>query len=177
MSLPKAWRTTPTARNPLGFAPNKTDRNDGAVGHRALPRPFWNPRGTYPPSPRLGRTRSCAEFERNVPFYETNPPFWRAKFCVSTYFPSTYVVCRAGLQVGSFWKTNPPEGCFRGVFVEKWARLWRAMPLGGVAMETSFPRSSPERNSGRARPEVGIDNHRRRVSIRGAGNGTTNKGR
>src|ERR1017187_6610022 len=57
-----------------------------------------------------GATRSCAELERNMPFYETNPPFLRTIFCVSSAPSDTYVVCRVGLQVGSFWKTNPPGG-------------------------------------------------------------------
>src|ERR1017187_10236051 len=50
--------------------------------------------------------------ERNVPFYQTNPPFLPAFFCVSIMLSVTYVVCRAGLQVGSFSKTKPPVGCF-----------------------------------------------------------------
>jgi len=48
--------------------------------------------------------------ERNVPFYQTNPPFLQMFFYVSSVSSDTYVVCRVGLQVGSFWKTNPPGG-------------------------------------------------------------------
>ena len=69
-----------------------------------------------------GSTRSCAELARNMSFCETNPPFFLTIFCVSRVFSVTYVVCRSGLQVGSFWKTNPPEGCF-------WGRERRKMGL------------------------------------------------
>src|ERR1039458_3079501 len=45
-----------------------------------------------------------------IRYCETNPPFWKAIFYVSFVFRNTYIVCRPGLQVGSFWKTNPPGG-------------------------------------------------------------------
>ena len=63
-------------------------------------------------------------------FCETNPPFWLAVYYVSSSFKNTYIVCRAVLQVGSFWKTNPPEGSFRGVFRENWAHLPRKLHRG-----------------------------------------------
>jgi hypothetical protein len=59
----------------------------------------------------------------HIRFCETNPPFLRQKLCTSSILQDTYVVCRGFLQVGSFWKTNPPEGCFRGVFPEERPRF------------------------------------------------------
>jgi len=47
-------------------------------------------------------------------FCETNPPFFEWIFVVSGY---EYICCtrnRRRKSVGSFWKTNPPEGGFRG---------------------------------------------------------------
>ena len=94
-----------------------------------------------------------------IRFCETNPPFLRYKFLISYLLLDAYVVCRGFLQVGSFWKTNPPGGCFRGVFggnvgsflrtkPEYWLRhmdlpmtacrirtrpyTWRSHPVGGV---------------------------------------------
>src|ERR1039458_5050040 len=58
-----------------------------------------------------------------IRYCETNPPFWKAIFYVSFVFRNTYIVCRPGLQVGSFWKTNPPGRVFRGVFTEKWVHI------------------------------------------------------
>ena len=47
-------------------------------------------------------------------FCETNPPFFEVIFCVSYVLEDTYVVCRARVEVGSLWKTNPPGGGFKG---------------------------------------------------------------
>jgi len=63
---------------------------------------------------RVGR-RERGSIRQNMCFSETNPPFLRTISCVSPAFSVTYVVCRARLQVGSFWKTNPPERIFGGV--------------------------------------------------------------
>jgi len=64
-------------------------------------------------------------------FCETNPPFWRTFFCVSLVYQGTYVVCRPGLQVGSFWKTNPKLGGYEVVFIEKWVRLRKSERKNG----------------------------------------------
>src|ERR1035438_3582101 len=76
----------------------------------------------------------------NMPFCETNPPFCDSVFVVSLLFTETYAVCRGDLQVGSFWKTNPPEGCFWVVFIEKWARFRTTNPLENrsVAWQSYF---------------------------------------
>ena len=70
-----------------------------------------------------GVTRRCAQLGAYIRFCETNPPFWRTNYCVTSILKGTYVACGGFLQVGSFWKTNPPGGCFSGVFLEKWVRL------------------------------------------------------
>ena len=80
------------------------------------------------PASRTWRRR----IRQNMCFYETNPPFLWTISCVSPVFPDTYVVCRARLQVGSFWKTNPPEGVFGGVGgrkIGKQSHLW-VLPRG-----------------------------------------------
>jgi hypothetical protein len=69
-------------------------------------------------------------------------------------------------------ETNPPVNyqlCnYLGGRVSESGRVRFAMAaLGGVATVTSLPRLIAT--------EVGIDNRRRRVSIGGAGNGTTDK--
>ncbi len=75
-----------------------------------------------------------------------------------------------------FGKRTHRRGVLRSVSSKNGFVFRKTKRLGGVATVMSLPRSSPERNSGRAgAPEVGIDNQRRRVSIVGAGNGTTNK--
>ena len=65
----------------------------------------------------------CGQGRRGayICFCETNPPFLRHKFLISYLLQDAYVVCRGFLQVGSFWKTNPPGGCFRGVFDKRMA--------------------------------------------------------
>src|ERR1019366_6478864 len=53
--------------------------------------------------------------ERNVPFYQTNPPFFDGFFNATTTTYGTYSGNVRNKSVGSFWKTNPPGGCFGGV--------------------------------------------------------------
>ncbi len=51
-------------------------------------------------------------------FCETNPPFSEGFFDAIFFVRDT---CRGNVpenSVGSFWKTNPPEGCKQGVFAE-----------------------------------------------------------
>jgi hypothetical protein len=81
-----------------------------------------------PPSLKLWRDKESLE---NMCFCETNPPFWRTFFCVSLVYQGTYVVCRPGLQVGSFWKTNPKLGGYEVVFIEKWVRLRKSERKNG----------------------------------------------
>ncbi len=77
------------------------------------------------------RTRlSAGKMGAYIRFCETNPPIWKAFLCVSSLCKNTYAVCRRGLQVGSFWKTNPPGGVFGGGFMKsgvilgrKWVRF------------------------------------------------------
>ena len=60
-------------------------------------------------------TRCCTQLERNVPFYQTNPPFFGRIFVASGY---EWVLCTRNTRrnsVGSFSRTNPPErGFWRG---------------------------------------------------------------
>ena len=60
------------------------------------------------------RLAGPGELEESPPlcFCETNPPFPTKNYFISILLSKAYVVCRAFLQVGSFSKTNPPEGCF-----------------------------------------------------------------
>jgi len=48
-------------------------------------------------------------------FCETNPPILEAQYRGVNYSSETYVICRGDLQVGSFWKTNPPEATRGGI--------------------------------------------------------------
>ena len=70
---------------------------------------------TTPSWKATGRV-AALQLERNMAFYQTNPPFFGGCFGVT---------CCAGVccngkwlenSVGSFWKTNPPGGCFECVF-------------------------------------------------------------
>src|ERR1035441_9037395 len=74
-----------------------------------------------------------------IRFCETNPPFWRQEFYVSFVLQDTYVVCRGFLQVGSFWKTNPPEGCFGGHLVGKWVRFGKTKPRRTPRENGTYP--------------------------------------
>src|ERR1035437_5506382 len=75
-----------------------------------------------------------------IRFCETNPPIWRAIYCVSSVLEDTYVVCRPRLQVGSFWKTNPPgrrfEGCFPCFGTAFAWNLRIVFPLGSLPSRT-----------------------------------------
>jgi hypothetical protein len=53
-----------------------------------------------------------------MPFYQTNPPFFRDFFDANGF---EYAGCGGNLReksVGSFWKTNPPGRGFEGVFAD-----------------------------------------------------------
>ena len=78
--------------------------------------------------------------------------------------------------MGSFWKNEPNLGYILGLFHRKVGsfsenEVWESRD-GNV-----HPTFKPRKEFGAGGPEVGIDNQRRGVTIRGAGNGTTNKGR
>jgi hypothetical protein len=45
--------------------------------------------------------------ERNMPFYETNPPFFDEILDVTDYAAESYNGKCLENSVGSFWKTNP----------------------------------------------------------------------
>jgi hypothetical protein len=158
------------------------NRDDGAVGLRprhyvvasrpsrlrALPRHSGS-QGRIRLRQGYGATRSCAELERNVPFYQTNPFQFREVFVVSILYTETYAVCRSVCKWVRSGKTNPIWRVYRTVFNEEGVCSEAKQSHCGVATVTSFQRSGG--------PEVGIDNRRRRVSIRGAGDGTNNKAR
>src|ERR1035437_2796329 len=84
-----------------------------------------------------------------IRFCETNPFYFLLIFDGSTVFAGTCVVCSGVCKWVRSGKTNPIWGIFWVVFIEKWVRF-RRTKSGRVATETSTPRSSPERNSGRA---------------------------
>ena len=88
-------------------------------------------------SSSYGATRSCAERERNVPFYQTNPPFFRDFFDATA---TTRGACGGNtrrISVGSSWKTNPPGGGFRGVFgrLETFITRERGTASGPLALQ------------------------------------------
>ena len=59
----------------------------------------------------------------NMCFCETNPPFSEDFFDATFFIRDT---CGGNVRensVGSFWKTNPPEGCFRGVGAKNETKL------------------------------------------------------
>jgi hypothetical protein len=59
--------------------------------------------------------RYWAGDERNMPFYQTNPPFFGRFFDVSNSGIGDCDGNALTKSVGSFWKTNPPEGCFKAL--------------------------------------------------------------
>ena len=64
-----------------------------------------------------------------MPFYQTNPPFFDGFFAVSYSLHISYERNTREKSVGSFWKTNPPEGGL-------WGRFHRKMG--------SFPENEPK---------------------------------
>jgi hypothetical protein len=67
--------------------------------------------------------------ERNVPFCETNPPFF-VRICYTTcYTHESYGENGREISVGSFWKTNPPGGGNEVVLIEKWVRFQQTEAL------------------------------------------------
>jgi hypothetical protein len=81
-------------------------------------------------------------------FCETNPPFWRKNYCGTSISQDTYAVCSGFLQVGSFWKTNPPEGCFEVGFIEKWVRFSEDEATGGSRDGDVPPTFEPRKEFG-----------------------------
>src|ERR1035437_1461542 len=80
--------------------------------------------------------------ERNVPFYQTNPPFLRDFFDASAYICMCCNRKSGVFSVGSFWKTNPPEGCFWGRFHRKLGSFFgRRSHLVGSRDGNVLPRS------------------------------------
>src|ERR1017187_1153629 len=98
-------------------------------------------------------------------FLRNEPKLFLPIFRCITFIYRNLCRLQQRLQMGSFWKNEPKIGGF----------LWGRLPhlasfsgneaTGGIATVMSVPRSSPERNSGRAGPEVGTDS----TSTTGAG--------
>ena len=114
-----------TADKSMGREPynSKAARRQSAVATRGR-EDGWDPpsRGRYG-GQAARATIGGRGFATNMCFCETNPPILAMKFFGTSVLQNAYDVCTGRLQVGSFWKTNPPGGCFRGVFMEKWVRL------------------------------------------------------
>src|SRR5208282_5074346 len=73
-------------------------------------RTLWRARG------QAARVTSKGRRERNVPFYQTNPPFFGGFFDGSD---CECMGCGGNVRrksVGSFWKTNPPARGFEATF-------------------------------------------------------------
>jgi hypothetical protein len=88
-------------------------------------------------------------------FCETNPFYFDAVCGVTLLFTETYVVCNGFCKWVRSGKTNPFGGGLWGRFHRKVGSFPENEATGGVATVMSVPRSSPERNSRRAGPEVG----------------------
>ena len=70
--------------------------------------------------------------ERNMPFYQTNPPFCGPILYTTYYSYESYGENGREFSVGSFWKTNPPGGGNEVIFIEKWVRFRKTKPLPRV---------------------------------------------
>ena len=84
----------------------------------------------------------------NMPFYQTNPPFFYGLFYGNGYEYEFYNGNLRRKSVGSFSETNPPGGGFKVSSVRIGANSRKKKGRWGVATVTSLPRSSGERNSG-----------------------------
>src|ERR1039458_6839004 len=108
------------------FLHDRDATDDSGVSSNSAPRPrisaSWeNGFGTF----GWGRGERS---KRNMPFYQTNPPFSGRIFDVNYHEYDCCIGNERKISVGSFWKTNPPEGDFWGVFMEKWVRFIRTEP-------------------------------------------------
>jgi len=121
--------------------------------------PVATPRGN-PPSPRLpptrnryggrvgaairlrqgyGATRCCAQLggHKNMCFCETNPPFFVHILDAMVTAQGSCGGMLRRISVGSFWKTNPPEGCFGGAKGENGPRLGKKTGCYGGKRRTT----------------------------------------
>ena len=126
-----ACRRTPLppkgeARNSVARRPDdmrRADRPIIAVGNRSYGHAVHEDGAPVPcQRTRAGRLwRSVREGgERNVPFYQTNPPFFGGFFVANCYEDAACTGNRREKSVGSFSKTNPPGEGFGGVRGRKW---------------------------------------------------------
>src|ERR1039457_5154144 len=61
-----------------------------------------------------GATRSWRERERNMPYYQTNPPFYVGVFDAMVSMQGICEEMLRRIRWVRFRKTNPPERCFWG---------------------------------------------------------------
>jgi hypothetical protein len=106
-SWPLADSVPPKGR---GKAAGPLYEDASAVALRAMAEP--TPRGRYEGQASL---LCVGRGERNVPFYQTNPPFSEDFIDATAHAQVTCDGNERTISVGSFWKTNPPEGVFMGV--------------------------------------------------------------
>src|ERR1017187_5813234 len=78
------------------------------------------------------RVWRCVGRASNMPFYQTNPPFLEDILYASVLRSAVYSGKLRRNSVGSFWKTNPPEGVFEGGSVAAGVQraACRQTPLG-----------------------------------------------
>src|ERR1017187_3645392 len=112
-------------------------------------------------SPPRGEERD----EESVPFYETNPFFWRGIFSISSVFEDAYVVCRWFCKWVRSEETNPFFGGIGGVaFIEKWVRF-RKTKARGCRDGNVLPASNLEMDLGQARAGRTKEGRMREVKV------------
>jgi len=109
-----ACRRTPLPPRGEAVEFDFTNSYHGRLGQPSLPRPL--------------KERTL----KNMPFYQTNPPFFGGFFVATNYEDAACAGNRREKSVGSFWKTNPPVRLRQGYGATRPTR--RAVSRGSEGM-------------------------------------------